>query len=437
MNKKPKLFKQLFKNLTVFSLSFIIFLGPVALILALINQIIFLVPIALIVALINQIIVKCLLFYIARHKKYKIKYDYEQINPFKDKYGDYVIKTQKDLKILQLTDLHIGGGIISLRKDLLAIIAMIKMVVVEKPDLIVVTGDIAFPVIFQAGTLLNLQQQKIMSKIFNTLGVYWTFVFGNHDSEMYSPYTKYHISRWYEKKIKNDENFKYCLYTDIQDDIAGHGNQYIKIINENDELIQNLVLLDSHAYTTSNPFGLGIEYDYLKENQVIWSKEKIKETNKEYNTDCKAIVFLHIPLYEYRAAWREYRTNGNNDVVQLISGKVCKKETRINKYDEKTWGINCSSDNSGLFDALHNEDLLSAVFCGHDHKNDIAIMYKGVLLSYSKPIDYLAYWGLTREKRYRGCNVINVGIDKKISSQIYDYYDPKYENFYVFTHENY
>ena len=53
----------------------------------------------------------------------------------------------------------------------------------EKPDLVVATGDIAFPVPYMAGTFNNYSGAKAFENLMESLGVYWTVTFGNHDAE--------------------------------------------------------------------------------------------------------------------------------------------------------------------------------------------------------------------------------------------------------------
>ncbi len=117
--------------------------------------------------------------------------------PEKDENGYWTFTTDRDFKVLQLTDVHIGGGWMSLKKDAMALNAVAAMVTAEKPDLVVVTGDIAYPVPFQAGTFNNLASAKIFASLMEKLGVYWTLCFGNHDTELYSYYSREDISDFY------------------------------------------------------------------------------------------------------------------------------------------------------------------------------------------------------------------------------------------------
>lgn len=69
--------------------------------------------------------------------------------------GRWVFTTDQDFRVMQLTDVHIGGGWMSFFKDRRAIDCVVRMVTAEQPDLVAVTGDIAYPVPFQSGTFNN------------------------------------------------------------------------------------------------------------------------------------------------------------------------------------------------------------------------------------------------------------------------------------------
>lgn len=386
-----------------------------------IGYIIFLNIWSIVILAINKILYLLQRKFIFKYSKDKIEYENGQIKPFLEG-KDYVIKIENDLKIMQLTDIHLGGGFLSFNKDRLAIKAIVAMVLEEKPDLVIVTGDIAYPIFFQAGAISNVIQHRMLGNIFDTLGVYWTLVFGNHDTEIYSILSRRGMSKWYKKLIEKENTFKYCLYRD-EYDLDGHGNQVIKIKNSNDELIQNLVLIDSHAYAKGNEMGLKREYDFIKQSQINWAVEKVLESN----VVAKTLLFIHIPLVEYRDAYSIYLKEGNTSDVQYISGDVKNKKDKLNKYNEVKYGIGASSERSDFFERLHSINSLQGVFCGHDHKNDLVMKYKGVLLSYSKPIDYLAYWGSKKQTAHRGCNMINLNSDGTFISKIEDLYDIKYK----------
>ena len=60
--------------------------------------------------------------------------------------------TDSDFKVMQITDVHLGGGFLSYSEDRMALNAIAAMIGYEKPDLVVFTGDQAFAVPYIAGT---------------------------------------------------------------------------------------------------------------------------------------------------------------------------------------------------------------------------------------------------------------------------------------------
>ena len=128
--------------------------------------------------------------------------DTDGLTPELDSDGYYTFTTDKDFKVVQLTDVHIGAGFLSSKKDSMSINAVEAMVRAEKPDLVIVTGDIAFPVPYKAGTLNNKNPSKIFADLMEQMGVYWCVAFGNHDTETYSYYDREQIGDFYSNKEK-------------------------------------------------------------------------------------------------------------------------------------------------------------------------------------------------------------------------------------------
>ena len=80
--------------------------------------------------------------------------------------GFYTFTTDRDFKVLQLSDIHIGSGFLTADNDKQAIKAVETMIRVEKPDLVIVTGDAFFPVP-QSGTFNNANELKVFSTMMN------------------------------------------------------------------------------------------------------------------------------------------------------------------------------------------------------------------------------------------------------------------------------
>lgn len=341
--------------------------------------------------------------------------EYEnQLEPAVADDGYYTFVTDDNIKVMQLTDVHIGAGFMSIKKDTMALNSVASMITAEKPDLVVVTGDIAYPVPFQAGTFNNKNSARLFAQLMEQLGVYWAPVFGNHDTEVYSYYTREEICDFY-----TGGDYKHCLLQAGPNDVDGVGNYIINIKNTAGKIVQSLVMMDSQSYKGNNMLGIVMEYDRIHDNQVEWYENQIKALTEENGGEVpKSMAFFHIPLVEYKDAWAEYTQNNKQDTenVKLIYGNVGEKED----------GIYSPEENCGLFDKALELGSTQAFFCGHDHLNNFRINYKGINLVYGYSIDYLAYIGISKYGAQRGCSIIEINQDGSFDSRLENFYQDKY-----------
>jgi 3',5'-cyclic AMP phosphodiesterase CpdA len=345
--------------------------------------------------------------------------------------GYWNIYSDDGLKVLQLTDIHIGGGWMSMRKDSMALNAVAAIITAEKPDFVIVTGDIAYPVPFQAGTFNNKSGARIFAELMESLGVYWTLSFGNHDTEAYSYYSRKDISNFY-----SSEKYPHCLFQAGPEHVDGYGNQIINIVNSDEIIIRSFIIFDSHSYVDGDIFGIAWKYDNIHDNQIEWYKKSIEKLNNKNKNVISNInnndggiysgfqecipssVFLHIPLTEYRDAWNEYANNDYQDTdnVKMIYGAA----------GESGLIVYCGMNEDYLFETMKEIGSTDSVFCGHDHLNNFSVDYKGIRLTYSMSIDYLAYLGIYKLGAQRGCTVINVDKTGEIDFYAENYYQDKY-----------
>ena len=339
--------------------------------------------------------------------------------------GFWTFKCDRDFRVMQLTDVHIGGGFLSIQKDNWALNAVANLITDQKPDLVIVTGDIGFPVPFIAGTFNNLTPVKEFSSLMEKLGVYWTFVYGNHDTEVYSYYTRDDIDRYYNEKIAGGE-FKYCLYKSsfsgtidgyegIEAD-AGYGNTVINVKDSEGVITQSLFIFDSHSYEK----GFFQDYDHMHKCQIDWYEKTVKELNALNKTKLgltgdvmtlKSLAFFHIPMSEYKDAYKEWYDNGQKDTesVQLKYGVM-------GEDLDGEW-VYCGVTEDELFETMMRLNSTQGVFCGHDHYNNFSLFYKkptddhSIRLTYGMSIDYLAYFGIAKKTAQRGCTMITIKTD--------------------------
>ncbi|NCA67488.1 MAG: hypothetical protein EOM87_05435, partial [Clostridia bacterium] len=323
-----------------------------------------------------------------------------------DGYYTFTKLVDRDFRILQLTDLHIGGGIFCVEKDKKALDAVFAMVKRTQPDLIIFTGDIMYPFPPQSGNINNIKTAKQFISMMEKLQVPWTIAFGNHDMESYSLAKRKHLSQFFTA-----DDLKYSVYTENPAgyDIHGYGNQIINIRNADGTLNTSLVIFDSNQYINGNMF----KYDIIRDNQVEWYKDSILALSVEENgigdgEVVSSLAFFHIPLNEYQTAWDLY-TEGNAAVEYLYGGR-----------DEEILAptLKDTLPQGKLFEEMVKLGSTKATFCGHNHKNNFAIIYQGIQLSFSNTIVYLGLFGIDKTDAYRGGTLITIDSDSGFNSEL-------------------
>lgn len=322
----------------------------------------------------------------------------------------FYVPENEDFRILQITDVHLGGGAFSIEKDKNALSAVETLIRRTAPDLVVFTGDMVYPVPPQAGSFNNLREAELLTTLMEKLGVYYAVCLGNHDTEPYSFYDRDDMYEHYAAQ-------KYCLIDRAEgvDDV----NYAINIRDEETGLIrQTLYLMDTHDYVGDQVINILGNYDGLHENQIEWYAAEVSRMNA-INADIKAqlnsetgeelydvdavvpsTLFIHIPLGEYEDAIFEYWNN------------YCRDTENVTFYYGEAGENPCPSDfDDEMFETMQALGSTKWVFCGHDHLNWISLEYKGIRLTYGMSIDYLAYFGIGDEKGQRGATVIEVGSD--------------------------
>lgn len=317
---------------------------------------------------------------------------------YNDDNGIYTItKTQDDFKILQLTDIHLGGSITSYYKDMKALQAVYKLIDYTKPDFVVVTGDLTFPMGIMSFSFDNYTPVMQFASFMRNLGIPWAFTYGNHDTEAIATTSREDLNSLYMSlSYKTSKNL---LYPYTQPDIMGRNNQLIEVRNSDGSLNQALFLIDSNAYT-----GEGInKYDFIHDDQVDWYKENILRLEKEEGKDVSSLVFFHIPLQQYKTAYELYE-QGSDEVIYYFGSN-----------DEKMLDKVCASEYpSKMFDVALELGSTKGFFCGHDHYNNMSLEYKGIRLTYGMSIDYLAMPGIEKDTKQRGATLITTHKDSTI-----------------------
>lgn len=289
----------------------------------------------------------CLYTFIPRHSKSANSYIFDKTDIYDQaEYFSLTKKTGKDFKILQLTDTHFTGLFFldNQTEDI-----MRECVKKTEPDLIIITGDLAF-------TPYNGQVYKRIVKIMDSFDIFWTFNFGNHDSTG---------SANKARLVEIAKSSSKCIFSQGPSNIHGVGNFIINIKDSGGNVLTPLIIMDSNEH---RKYDGKSGYDYIYPDQVEWYKWAVNGFTQNGGVVMPSLLFIHIPFPEYFDAY-EAVLEDREDIATLMYGKKLEP--------------NCAPmENTGLFDEILSLGSTKAVFCGHDHINDYAVDYKGVKLVY-------------------------------------------------------
>lgn len=314
---------------------------------------------------------------------------YDNPNFYKDKDNHFAINIgDGPYKILQLTDLHFGFGILSRKQDRLGMEAVTKLVERSKPDLIILTGDSIFPFIFKSGTRNNIKQARRLVGFMDSFEIPYAFLFGNHDIEMGSKGDKDQIS---DIII----NGKYSVFAKGKKELTGEGNYIIKLIDKREKVLMALVVLDSNMYGEGWFFS---GFDCIQKEQTEWCMDELSRLKKQ-NENLKALAFFHMPLPEFKEAYEMMKLGDKS--VEYNFGSIGES----NDY----FGI--SKNNCGFFEKAVENGVIKGIFCGHDHLNTLSLTYQDVMMTYGMSIDFLAYKNIRKTYTQRGGTLITIDKD--------------------------
>jgi len=266
-----------------------------------------------------------------------------------------------------------------------------KILDVEKPDLVVLTGDQVHHDIYDTQSALFKVVVPMIER-----SIPWVAVFGNHDSE--GPYA---LSRMEQMSILQDLPFSLC--ESGPEEVDGIGNFYLQVLplaSAPSQLpLSTLYFLDSHGQI---PSIIRPDYDPIKQSQIDWfskTSQALRRTREEddnNNPSHLAMVFQHIPLPEFG-----YR-----------SLRIYKGHRR-----EPTEG---PRSNSGFYKILVKERI-SGLFCGHDHVNNFCALLPrqtqqdgdkapqfGPWLCHTGCTGFGGYCSYGKERFYRGARVLEL-----------------------------
>lgn len=245
-------------------------------------------------------------------------------------------------KIVQFTDIHWKYGNPASDE---AGERMAEVLDVEKPDLVVFTGDVIFAKPAREG--LDKALEATISR-----GIPFAVTWGNHDDEQ-------DLSR---KELSEHVATKAGNLTSTVEGISGVTNYTLSVKStdgKRDAAV--LYIFDSNSYS---PIKKVKGYDWIKHDQVEWYRQTSKAfTAANDGKPLPALAFFHIPLPEFHEAAQ----NESAYFVGTRKEKACAPEI-----------------NTGLAAAMLEAGDVMGVFVGHDHVNDYVVDWRGILLGYGR-----------------------------------------------------
>lgn len=308
--------------------------------------------------------------------------------------------SDEPVRVIAFTDTHLDA---KKEKGDFTFSCIVRNIVNEKPDLVVFVGDN-----ITAG--FNRLRVHQFAKTLEELGVYWAAVLGNHEGD-----NIWSMSR--KGMLKAFSRYEHCLI-DPSDKVTsdgtkvwGNGNYVINLAGADGSIYQTLFFIDGGSdmsesdmikYDSEFDDKDHNDYDYVKESQIQWYRETVTDIERINGAPVNSTVFDHIPLIEYNDAYNEI--TGETEATTLVPecyGVENENGTCL-LMGQRREPICFSGHNSGFFDAITELGSTKLVVAGHDHINDFAVRYKGVILAYNVPSGYSSY------------NVVSKGISNKM-----------------------
>lgn len=246
-----------------------------------------------------------------------------------------------EFKIVQFTDVHFKYG--NPASDV-ALKRINEVLDAERPDLVVFTGDVVYAAPADTG-------MRTVLACASSRKIPFVVTFGNHDNEQGKTRAElYDLIRSIPFNIQPDRG-------------AVESPDYSLTVRSSDGKRDAAVLycFDSHSYSTL-PDVKG--YAWLTPNQInCYLAQSAVYKAKNGGQPVPALAFFHIPLPEYNEA----ASDENAILIGTRMEKAC-----------------APALNTGMFTAMKEAGDVMGVFVGHDHDNDYAVMWKGILLAYGR-----------------------------------------------------
>lgn len=243
-------------------------------------------------------------------------------------------------KIVQFTDVHFQYH--NPASDI-ALQRMEEVMDTERPDLVMLTGDVVYAAPADSG-------MRAVLDCIAKRRIPFAVTFGNHDDNFDKTRSElYDVIRAVPGNCQPDRG-------------ETQSPDFALPIRSSDNKRNAAVLycLDSGTWRGDETS----DYDWISNHQIEWYRNlSARHSEANGRVPLPSLAFFHIPLPEYNQA--------SSDESAVLIG------TRMEKA--------CAPEvNSGMFVAMKECGDVMGIFVGHDHDNDYAVMWKDILLAYGR-----------------------------------------------------
>ncbi|MGI6137377.1 MAG: hypothetical protein GX959_02400 [Clostridiales bacterium] len=269
--------------------------------------------------------------------------------------------TNDEFTILQLTDFHEWAGIegassleVTVQDGLKpALISFINKALDDtNPDLVVITGDIIFPLSFIYDFLgtVSIDTLTYIADLFEEREQVWTLTFGNHDTEsgvkkedFLSALEPYQYFLGPPKENDQQKTFLQNIEDETKSNLVA--NYSIPIFNGK-SVMYNIYILDCGSHYSS-----AHSYLPITQEQTDWYTSEFNRLKVKQGKIVPSIMFTHIPLLEMY----EYVNQGRVEVFGINGG------------------ISPSFVPSPLFETIMQNKDVTGLFFGHNHESSLSM----------------------------------------------------------------
>ncbi|MBR3639962.1 MAG: metallophosphoesterase, partial [Clostridia bacterium] len=314
--------------------------------------------------------------------------------PKKEKYETPVVYLDKEgdegFRVLNLSDPQLTDGEWDGEAGRILTETVKQLVELESPDLITVSGDLAW------GT--SYVSCANLADLLAGTGVPWAFVLGNHDHEI--------SDEGLVEKMGILTSRDGCMF-EWGDPDLGCGN-YVIVLRLNGTPVHALIMMDSHDHIDfiDEEGEAQSGYADFTEEQIMWYKDvcdMLAETGVTEST-----MICHIPCYTYRDAFEAALLPGI-DPKTVPAGDGLQVGCWAPGYEDSFGvmhedGIASADRDNGFFDAVLEKGNTKTLIAGHDHISCFSIPYRGVRFVYSLKAGSGCYW----EREMSGGTMIDI-----------------------------